>query len=270
MLEIYAARINRQLLKTTVRSHLVTAEGLTFGWALKSGRDSNRQASCKIVVMQNGTVVWDSGVVQSSEQSMAYSGPALPEGVRLDFSIVATDCHGETSALFNDYFIISDITWCAGWIAAPQGMERTEARYFRKTFKVPKQAVNARLYVCGIGYQQVFLNGKPTEEDTSRGFPLDPAFTCYPKQAQYVLYPGLQDKLQAENCIGIVVGLGWRDNELMRDAFEKRGKNAAFRGDPMLTAILVIDYSDGSSETIVTDESWTCSRSHGVQGRRKW
>ncbi|MBP5640933.1 MAG: family 78 glycoside hydrolase catalytic domain [Victivallales bacterium] len=259
MLEISSARINHQLLTNSVRSHLTTEKNLCFSWSARSNRDDNRQATCKASVEANGTVIWDSGIVVTDSQTLAYSGPALPRGIPLHFNIVSTDIYGE-NAHCSDYFIISNIDWQADWIASAPGMERTRARYFRKTFTLSKQVKNARLYACGIGYQQVYLNGRSLDENSDKGHPLDPAFTDYSKQAQYVLYPSLQDRLETENCIGIIVGLGWRDNDLMRDASEKRGREASFRGDPMLTAMLVIDYEDGTSETIATDETWTCGQ----------
>lgn len=258
MLEITKLRLNYQPLDDTLRSHLVSAQNLTFSWAVQSSHNPNRQTACRVIITDDDdNTLWDSDTVSTADQCLAYQGPELPRGVMLHVAVTVSDAYRETSAACNDYFYITDIDWQAPWIASPTERPRTEALYFRRSFRLAKPLATACLYACGIGYQKVFVNGQPLDEGVLEDWPLDPAVTDYSKQAQYVVYPDIQDQLDVENCLGIIVGCGWRDNATSKRVDEGRASGVAFRGDPMLTAMLVLTYEDGTSERILTDESWT-------------
>ncbi len=249
MLEIISLRVNHQLLGKEIRTHFCTARGLSFSWAVRSGSPDDRQASCQVTVADGETVVWDSGVVETAEQLLHYSGCKLPEGRRLTLSVKVTSIHGETSDISSDYFFVADTEWTAPWIGM-ENPEETKALYFRREIIAEKAIRRAVLYVCGIGYQKVFLNGKALDDCT-----LDPAVTQYAKECQYVMYPEMEKKLTGRDCIGVIVGRGWRDNAITQRVDGGQHK-LPFIGEPQMTAMLKIEYDDGTCETVVTDGSW--------------
>ena len=263
MLTITQLRVNHAPLGDTLRSHIAaSAPSLSFSWAAVSIHRSNRQRTCHITISDDDQhVLWDSGTVETAQQCLVCPcADTLPKGTMLHVSVTISDAFRETSEPKNDYFYLADVTWNAPWIGSPTPRLRTDALYFRKTFSLDRPVRNARLYACGIGYQRVSLNGRPLDEGLTDDWPLDPAVTDFSKQAQYVLYPDIQDELlQDDNCLGIIVGLGWRDNSTTKNIDESRPQGIPFRGDPLLTAMLVIDFQDGTSTTIVTDDSWTVS-----------
>ncbi len=249
MLEIISLRVNHQLLGKEIRTHYCTAKGLSFSWAVRSEAADDRQATCQVTVADGWTVIWDSGVVQTSEQLLHYAGPKLPDGRRLTLSVKVTSLHGETSESASNYFFVADTEWMAPWIGM-DNPEGTRALYFRREIMAKKAIRHAVMYVCGIGYQKVFLNGNALDECT-----LDPAVTQYAKECQYVMYPELEEKLTGHDCIGVIVGRGWRDNAATQRINAGQHK-LPFIGEPLLTVMLKLEYADGTVEAIVTDGSW--------------
>ncbi|MBO4528502.1 MAG: family 78 glycoside hydrolase catalytic domain [Victivallales bacterium] len=249
MLEITSLRVNHQLLGEELRTHFCTARGLSFSWGVRSGCADDRQASCRVLVTDEASLLWDSGIVETDEQLIHYAGSKLPEGRRLLVTVQVTSTHGETSEEVGDYFFVADTEWSAPWIGM-ESPEGTKALYFRKEVIAEKAISHAELYVCGIGYQKVYLNGEALDACT-----MDPAVTQYIHECQYVLYPELETKLTGKDCIGVIVGRGWRDNEIARRVDGDQHK-LGFVGQPQMTAMLKIEYADGSRQTIVSDDSW--------------
>lgn len=56
-----------------------------------------------------------------------------------------------------------------------------EALYFRKNFSVKKPLKYALALVCGLGYNDIFVNGKKQSDAM-----LEPGWTTFNKRAQYV------------------------------------------------------------------------------------
>ena len=118
------------------------------------------------------------------------------------------------------------------------------ATLFRKSFEVTKPVAKARLYSTAAGYVEVFLDGQPIGDRT-----MSPAQTDFEKRILYDV-----DAVEEMLAIGrhtLAAHLG--------DGFY--GQSVAFRsgfryGDPCLIMQLEITYQDGTTDRIVTDESW--------------
>ena len=82
MLEITSLRVNHQLLGEELRTHFCTAKGLSFSWGVCSGKENDKQASCRVLVSDESSLLWDSGIVETDEQLIHYAGSKLPEGRR--------------------------------------------------------------------------------------------------------------------------------------------------------------------------------------------
>ncbi|MGC9013990.1 MAG: family 78 glycoside hydrolase catalytic domain [Thermoproteota archaeon] len=120
-----------------------------------------------------------------------------------------------------------------------------------KTFYITKPVKFATVYICGLGYYELRLNGKKVGDHV-----LDPAFTRYDKRCLYATYDITSYLKQGKNAIGIMLGNGFY-NQHARDAwnFEK----APWRDYPKLLMHMRIEYSDGSIQTVVSDDSWRAS-----------
>ncbi len=118
----------------------------------------------------------------------------------------------------------------------------------RKEFSVGRKVVSADLYVCGLGYYEAYLNGRRVGDHV-----LDPAWTNFHKRAFYVTYDVTGMIRRGGNAIGIMLGRG-QYSPICTDIWGLY--RSKWVGQPKAIALLAIRYSDGTTERIVTDESW--------------
>ena len=117
------------------------------------------------------------------------------------------------------------------------------------------------LYACGLGYHQLWINGRAIAPDDY----MTPAYSSYHRRCYYTAHAEIQKCLCAgENIIGMVVAPGWRRNlgEYLKAAKDRR---IAFMGDPQFTAVLDLQDGKGELMRIMTDESWCASRGPVIQ-----
>ena len=65
-----------------MKSEYAIAESATpvFSWGAHSSEDSAHQVSFRIVVSSGGECLWDSGIIESKEQTITYCGKNLKSG----------------------------------------------------------------------------------------------------------------------------------------------------------------------------------------------
>jgi alpha-L-rhamnosidase len=144
--------------------------------------------------------------------------------------------------------ILKPEQWTANWITRENEVKLDGSKpstYVRKEFSTSKKVKSARVYVSALGLYQLFINGKKVGNDL-----FTPGWTSYNKRIQYQTYD-VASMLQSKNAIGASLGDGWfRGNIGWQNQRNYYGEKLA------LIAQLHIVYTDGSSETIGTDESW--------------
>lgn len=122
------------------------------------------------------------------------------------------------------------------------GADKTAAPILRKTFNSEKKVKSARLYATAAGLYYAELNGEKVGDDF-----LTPGFTEYPKHLMYQTFDVTEQLKKGENTLSVTLGNGWYIGTI----------GAAFGGRyPAFLSKLVIKYTDGTTETIVTDGSW--------------
>ena len=119
---------------------------------------------------------------------------------------------------------------------------------FSRSFSAPKQISSAKLTITALGVYAAYLNGKRIGK-----FHLAPGWTVYRERVQVQEYD-LTGLLEAENNLSVTLGSGWYSGTIARGAVKEDTR-------PALIAELTIVYTDGSSEVIVTDESWSVRES---------
>ncbi|MEI8282728.1 MAG: family 78 glycoside hydrolase catalytic domain, partial [Armatimonadota bacterium] len=122
------------------------------------------------------------------------------------------------------------------------------AIHLRKDISVKKQVTRATAFICGLGYYELSINGKKVGDHV-----LDPGFTDYDKRILYVTYDVTKALNQGKNELGILLGGGWF-NLATPDlfGFEK----APWSASPRALFHLKVEYSDGTSQVVVSNESW--------------
>ena len=124
--------------------------------------------------------LWDSGKKKSSQSFLVrYEGKPLQSRQECWWQVRVWDANGKISdwsepARWNMGLLNAD-EWKAQWIGAPwQGEEATAksadktlppAPLFRKDFTVSKEIASAKIYISGLGYFELYLNGEKVGND---------------------------------------------------------------------------------------------------------
>ncbi len=124
------------------------------------------------------------------------------------------------------------------------------AAYLRRTLAISKSVLSARLYVTALGSYRVFLNGNRVGINV-----LTPDFTDYRKRVLYQAYDVTSLIVSGNNVISALLGDGWYGSGLTWIGMH------FFPPPDRFLAQLELDYTDGSHETVVTDESWKAAAS---------
>jgi len=235
-----------------------------LSWKLKSDQKGQKQTAYRILVSSTWDLlnsdsgdIWDSNKLRSDQSvNILFSGLPLESGKRYFWKVKAWDVNdvegNYSEPAWFEMAKLSDEDWTAKWISAvPPGTKLDQVRpapYFRKEFNVNKKIKQARLYISGLGYYKSFINGVPTGDDE-----LKPAFTRYDRRVKYNIYDVTPLLNNDANCIGVVLGNGWY-NQHTRSAWDL--DKASWRNWPVLLAQLEITYDDGTTDIIVTDQSW--------------
>jgi len=151
--------------------------------------------------------------------------------------------------------LANDSTWQAAHVVGGLDDKRLgdvpplpqPAAFLRRAFNVTKQVKQAHLYVTALGSYRVFVNGNRVDNDV-----LTPDFTDYTKRVLYQTYDVTEWLTQGQNAIAAVLGEGWFGSGLTWE-----GRSYFFLPPPTrLLAQLEITYADGSSDSVVTNDSW--------------
>ena len=143
--------------------------------------------------------------------------------------------------------------WEAKWITCDK--EQKQHPIFEKIFVTKKEAKikRARLYICGLGLYEAYIN----EERVGEEF-LAPGCVTYNHYVQSYTYDVTkQMQEQGVNKISVLLGDGW-----YKGRFDFERFSPGYYGDShKLIAELYVEYVDGTTDKIITDESWKVRRS---------
>lgn len=136
--------------------------------------------------------------------------------------------------------------------AAPSFVDNSiRIPYFGRNFNVAKDKTisRARLYATGLGVFTMTLNGKPVTDNV-----LEPGESEYEKTILYTTYDVTSLLNSGDNTIiGRLAG-GLFNVDVLSGRYSKGEiKNS---GTKAIKAELHIDYTDGTSDIIATDDSW--------------
>lgn len=133
--------------------------------------------------------------------------------------------------------------------------EETSAPMLRKTFDVTQEVVKARAYVCGLGLFEMKINSQLPDDSV-----LNPAHTQYEDTVHYRVFDVTGLLQDGKNAISVELGNSFFNNTVSVWNWQ----NAVWRDNPKLLMELWIEYADGSTEKIGTDQSWKCYKEGSV------
>ncbi len=175
-----------------------------FGWLLHDPDANEIQTAYEIRVSRDsdGSAVWDSGKVASSDQSyVPYAGPALADGTSYTWSVRTWDRADAVSPWAADAHFdtgITDAEWGATWIRRltsgnDSTVDYTLARKQVTLSDPGSPVVRARAYTSAMGEYELHVNGQAI----TRGDSFD-----YPGEGQYQVTDITQQAAAAQQADG--------------------------------------------------------------------
>ena len=222
-----------------------------LSWVLESPEQGAGQSAYQIVC---GGGVWDSGKVLSAQSvSVAYAGPVLTSGQHISWSVRVWDGKDRASEWSEPAWwqmgLLADADWTAQWISLPPGrpgVDRNPSPFLRRTFTVAKPLARATVSATARGIYALHLNGQRVGDAH-----FAPGWTDYAKRLQYQTYDVTESVQNGENVIGAVLADGWYAGYIGWG-----NKRAQYGSRLQLLAQVVLEYADGSRETLGTDGQW--------------
>ncbi|WP_295119495.1 family 78 glycoside hydrolase catalytic domain [uncultured Chitinophaga sp.] len=249
-----------------------------FSWIIRASQNNVSQTAYRLLVADDPALlqrdqgnIWDTQKTSTAlSQQIKYNGPALKPGKKYWWKVMVWDNKGKYSAWSKPAYwqmgLLSAQDWAgAKWIAhdviedtaiiAPHvhlggkkawGTRRNILPLFRKTFTLAKPVKSATAFISGLGHFEMSMNGRKTGDHF-----LDPGWTNYEREAQYVTFDITGQCKPGANAIGVMLGNGFYYIPSQR----YRKMTGAY-GLPKMIVRVDITYTDGTTENIISDESW--------------
>jgi len=224
-----------------------------FSWLLESD-DSVRalkQLAYQLQVVsasRSSDYMFDSGKTESSDSSFI----TLPSEQRLtpDTRYVARVRYWDSTDQLSDWIEAPFRTSLFDqWNTGAQWITRVDTVWneIRRPFSVDtkKTVESATAFIAGIGYYHLFINGQNV--DPSRR--LDPGWTTFEKRCLYTSFDVTKLIDSGDNVVGVWLGSGWYSQEQYRDGMDKPSY-----GPPRLIFQMAVNYTDGSSDYVLSDD----------------
>lgn len=248
-----------------------------LSWQLTSPQKAKNQKAYSIIVSSSPTLLsqnkgdcWSTGKINSlNSTQVIYKGKALKSRQKVFWKVMIWDEKDHPSAWSTAAswsMGLSAADWAAKWIGQTTDKNADKpvtypAPYFRKDFNIGKKIKKATVYVCGLGFYELYINGKKIGDQV-----LAPAVTNYDvrplktllypyddQSTQRVLYNTFDvtpNIAQNKNAIGMVLGNGWYNQR------DRTVEGTMWYDTPKLIFQLEITYADGTQQTISSDNTW--------------
>jgi alpha-L-rhamnosidase len=242
-----------------------------LSWVIDSSRRGEAQTAYEILAASSESNLaggkpdlWDSGKIISTETlGITYAGKPLRSQEKVFWKVRVWDLDGKPSAFSHtatfETALLAPTDWQANWIQSPHHSRFKEAEAYddhpapllRRQFQLDKKIKSARAYVSGLGYFELRLNGERVGKDV-----LNPGWTSYAKRVLYSTYDVTAQLKRGENAVGIMLGNGWFNPLPLALWGRIRPDNALVTGEPRAMLQLVVEFTDGTTQMICTDENW--------------
>ena len=265
-------------------------------WLLPAGGTNSTarnlsQSAYRIVVKSDPSgsddlIYYDSGKVVSNDSvAVPYGGPPVPSRAQVWWRVEVWDQEGASCGLSLELAswevpLVNLSAWQgAQWLtqeAQPHPKpsscsfyQNNPAPLFRRAFSLsqePSNIIRARVYVTGLGYYKLFLNGLRVGNAE-----LDPGVTSYNKTIFYTTSDVTLALRTASNLsevvLGVSLGNGWYNFIPLRFWGSKNFRDALAHGDPMFRLLLCVDYADTSTQHVISsaDGQWRVGGSEILQ-----
>ncbi len=231
-----------------------------FGWMLESDGQDIFQETYHLQVANDKDfkkIVWDTGIINSDESCfIEYKGPSLESSTRYYFRAMVSDNNKRKSrwseTCYFETAMLDSSEWKAGFIS-PEGDKDgdfSRGKLLRREFKVDGDVEFARVYATALGMYELYINGTRLGDEV-----FAPGWTAYRKRLQYQTYDITSILKKGTNAAGAVVGSGWYKGNLAGWP----GRRNIYGDRTALLLQMIIRYTDGREELVVSDEAWKVS-----------
>lgn len=236
--------------------HRVESFGIGFSsprlsWIIGTNIQNWRQAAYEIKSSDGKTT----GKVDSAE-SLLVDFPFEPLESREEISLQVR-VWGQDGSLsdWSDPLILETgllnlNDWSANFITPAWDEDISKSNpspYLRREFVLKGEIKSARLYISALGLYEAQINGKVVGDHV-----LAPGWTVYDERLRYQTFDVTSMLHAGANVIGAILGDGWFRGRLGFGG----GKRNIYGERLALLAQLEVQYADGTTEIIVSDERW--------------
>jgi alpha-L-rhamnosidase len=256
-----------------------------FSWVVAAQERGQYQTACQVWVSTSAEGLtrgrpdmWDSGKLTARcTVHQEYQGKPLASDTQYFWRVEIWDRHGNRFRSEPSRFstaLLADSDWKAKWIGANRSPEPKPVKGFfmdpkeesdlndpvahegrsvllRTEFDLDKPVKTARVFVTGLGFYELMLNGRHVGDHV-----LAPAKTPYHRHILYDTYDVTELLSQGANAIGVHLGNGWYD------PYKKWWQEYRMQwfGYKKALVQLHVTYTDGTERIIASDEHWKTAR----------
>ena len=239
-------------------------------WRLRSDHRGAKALAARVVCRTGEDVVWDSGWTEDPAVDGIMIESNLAPMTRYDWSLWLRDADGNEDVVGQTWFETGylDSSLPGAWIGRDRHFDRPDrafdppvdddipvsarrippALYLRKAFAVEGTVRRARLSASAHGIYRAHLNGSRVGGDE-----LTPGWTDYTDRVLYQTYDVTEQVSAGNNALGMIVADGWWSGYI---GFDRRRQGNFYGTEPAGWAALEIEFTDGTTRTIATDDSW--------------
>jgi alpha-L-rhamnosidase len=253
-----------------------------FSWSFgKTQIRGLHQTAYRILVSDNQqhldhAHIWDSGKIQSRKNALIlYDGPELQSGKRYYWKVYVWDKEQVSTCsqlAWWEMGLLHEGDWMASWIGVDPNVlalwepasgyvNNKPLPLFRHEFHLGRMLTRARAYICGLGHFELRINGVKVGDRV-----LEPGWTNYGKSCLYVVNDITSLLQNGANAVGVMLGNGFYNvneepgrymkNCVQRNFVPKR----VLQDDPKLIVQLALEFADGTTEWVLSNESWTAAQ----------
>lgn len=278
--------VNFERLTCNAQQNPIAVETLNplFSWVISAKGFNKSQSAYEVLVAttesklnESEADMWNSGTVKSANSiHVKYTGAELLPLKKYYWKVKIWDESGVSSSWSPvqtfEMGLMNESNWGnAQWISlnkdnrtsehrfreyktgtmdTPEMVEGKAAAYFRNKLNIERKVKSAAAYICGLGYYELYLNGKKVGNHL-----LDPAPSNYDKQAYYVKYDVTNLLKSGQNAAGILLGNGFYGQDISWKSDKESQSNISY-GSPAVKLLIQMTYDDGSTGEFYTDKNW--------------
>lgn len=239
----------------------IEAEKIRFSWQMDSAVIGAKQSAYQVkVAAEDGSEVWDSGKVESDCSTGIACGGKISERSIYRWELTVWDQAGKSYAA--DASFETGVSNLQEWKEAQFiCMNRSRLAPAFRTEKALGQGEiqKARLYITALGAYQVYINGNQVGEWDEDGkliyHHMNPGYGNANMSLGYQTYDVTSFLAGADSAvIAVNAGTGWYN-----------GMGNTETSSPAVKALLMVDYTDGSSQAIMTNTTdWKGTLAGGI------